>query len=88
MNDAAAAPLRLVLGGDAMLGRMVGSCIRRFGPDYPLGDVAGLMRRADLAIVNLECAITDSMVHWSGAPKAFYFGAPLEAVRTLAGAGI
>lgn len=30
-----AAPLRLFLGGDAMLGRMVGACIGRFWPDYP-----------------------------------------------------
>lgn len=88
MNGTDAAPLRLVLGGDAMLGRRVGSCIRRFGADYPLGNIAGPMRQADLAIVNLECAITDSMAHWSGAPKAFYFGAPPEAIRTLTGAGI
>lgn len=71
-----------------MLGRMVGNCIGRFGPDYPLGGVAGLLRRADLAIVNLECAITDSMVHWRGAAKAFYFGAPLNAVLSLTGAGV
>lgn len=87
-GEAAAVPLRLVFGGDAMLGRMVAACIRRFGPDYPLGGIAGLMRQADLAVVNLECAITDSTRRWSGAPKAFYFGAPPDAVLSLAGAGV
>lgn len=87
-EEAAAAPLRLVLGGDAMLGRMVAGAIRRFGPEYPLGGIAGLMRQADLAIVNLECALTGSMQHWSGAPKAFYFGAPPEAALSLADAGV
>ena len=43
------APLRLVLGGDVMLGRGVGACIARHGPAYPLGAVAHLMRQADLA---------------------------------------
>lgn len=77
-----------MLGGDAMLGRAVAACIRRFGPDYPLGALAGLLGQADLAIVNLECAITARMTHWRGAPKAFYFGAPPEAAHALAGAGV
>ncbi|CAN7390178.1 CapA family protein [Massilia sp. LjRoot122] len=81
-------PLRLVLGGDLMLGRLVAKAIARHGPAYPLGPIAGLLRAADLRIVNLECAITRSMAHWDGAPKAFYFGAPPEAALTLAGAGI
>ncbi|MGX9219528.1 CapA family protein [Massilia varians] len=88
MNGASAAPLRLLLGGDLMLGRMVASCIWRFGPGYPLGGLAALLRQADLALVNLECAITDSMACWRGAPKAFYFGGPPEAVLSLTGAGI
>lgn len=80
--------LRLFLGGDLMLGRLVAKAIARHGPGYPLGPIAGLLRAADLAIVNLECAITSGMVHWGGAPKAFYFGAPPGAALTLAGAGI
>ena len=83
-----AAPVRLALAGDAMLGRLVGAHIRRQGPDYPLGAIATLMRRADLALVNLECALTDCPRRWSGAPKAFYFGAPPDAALSLAGAGV
>jgi len=80
--------LRLVFGGDAMLGRLVGDAIACRGPDYPLGAIAGLLLQADLAVVNLECAITASTRLWSGAPKAFYFGAPPQAACSLAGAGV
>lgn len=87
-THAARAPLRVVFGGDVMLGRTVSAWIRRFGPHYPLRGVARQLRDADLAIVNLECAITQSARHWKGEPKAFYFGAPLSAVTALLDAGI
>jgi poly-gamma-glutamate synthesis protein (capsule biosynthesis protein) len=82
------APLRLVLGGDVMLGRLVKEEILAQGPRYPLGPLARFMRAADLTIVNLECAITDREVEWEGAPKAFYFGAPSAAIDSLADAGV
>jgi poly-gamma-glutamate synthesis protein (capsule biosynthesis protein) len=81
-------PLRLVFGGDAMLGRLVKHAIERHGPHYPLGAIAPLLRQADLAIVNLECAITTSTTEWHGEPKAFYFGAPPQAIESLDAAGI
>lgn len=81
-------PVRVVFGGDVMLGRTVAAWIRRFGPHYPLRGVARQLRDADLAVVNLECAITSSLQHWKGEPKAFYFGAPLSAVNALSDAGI
>lgn len=68
--------VRVILGGDVMLGRNVKQAILRFGVDYPLGPVASLMQRTELTIVNLECAITATERFWPGAPKAFYFGAP------------
>lgn len=80
--------IRVVFGGDVMLGRLVKDAIRQFGPQYPLGPIAGLMWDADFTIINLECAITDSEKEWSGAPKAFYFGAPLQASISLADAGV
>ena len=80
--------IRVIFGGDVMLGRMVGDCIHRYGPDYPLGAIAARMRSAALTIVNLECALTSCKTHWSGAPKAFYFGAPPEAALSLVGAGV
>lgn len=80
--------VRLMLGGDVMLGRQVKESMLRHGADYPLGPVAGTMRAADLTLVNLECAITSSQQRWPGAPKAFYFGAPPEAALSLVHAGI
>lgn len=78
----------LMLGGDVMLGRNVGEAILRHGADYPLGQIGDLLRQADLAIVNLECAITPSTRIWAGERKAFYFGAPELAAQSLADAGI
>lgn len=79
---------RVMFGGDVMLGRIVKEYILLHGPQYPLGPVAGLMRSADLTVVNLECAITTSDRTWPGAPKAFYFGAPPQAMQSLADAGV
>ncbi len=79
---------RLMFGGDVMLGRNVAVFVEEAGPAYPLEPVAKLFRAADLAIVNLECAITESTATWPGAPKAFYFGAPPAATKTLLSAGI
>lgn len=87
-SSATKSSLRVVFGGDVMLGRTVSAWIRRFGPHYPLRGVARQMRDADLTVINLECAITESLQHWKGEPKAFYFGAPLAAVNALTDAGV
>lgn len=86
--ERAAGEVRLMFGGDVMLGRLVAEAIRHHGPHYPLAPLAQRLRSADLTIVNLECAITSCEQEWRGPPKAFYFGAPPEAVETLAHAGI
>ncbi|WP_161993203.1 CapA family protein [Lacisediminimonas profundi] len=80
--------MRVIFGGDVMLGRGVGAVIRREGTTWPLGEIAGWMRSADLCIVNLECAITASKREWEGEPKVFYFGAPPESVHALVDAGV
>lgn len=80
--------VRAILGGDVMLGRLVAEKIKKEGPLYPLGRIAPMLRSADLTIVNLECAITSSTTRWHGAPKAFYFGAPPQAVEGLVDAGV
>jgi poly-gamma-glutamate synthesis protein (capsule biosynthesis protein) len=84
----ASRPLRLVLAGDVMLGRLAGEAMLRKGADYPLGAVSALLRGADLAIANLECAISEPAERWQGAPKAFYFRAPPIVGQALADAGI
>ena len=77
-----------MFGGDTMLGRIVKKYMLRHGSKYPLGPIAPLMRNADLTIVNLECAITSTVGLSPGEPKAFYFGAPPQAVHTLKDAGV
>lgn len=81
-------PLRVMFGGDVMLGRIVAQYIGTHGVDYPLGRIAALMRVADVTVVNLECAITSSTQPWRGVPKAFYFGTPPEAAQSLENAGV
>jgi poly-gamma-glutamate capsule biosynthesis protein CapA/YwtB (metallophosphatase superfamily) len=79
---------RIMFGGDVMLGRTVAQQIVRHGAGYPLGPLEARMRGADLTVVNLECAITSATGLWPGAPKAFYFGAPAQAVDVLVRAGV
>lgn len=86
--SAPAAPLRLLFGGDVMLGRLVREAMLRDGVDAPLDAISSLLRGADLAIANLECAITDHGERWPGEPKAFYFGAAPTAAQALRNAGI
>jgi poly-gamma-glutamate synthesis protein (capsule biosynthesis protein) len=88
MPSSASAALRLVFGGDVMLGRLVKEAMLRDGADTPLAAVAPLLREADLAIANLECAITDHPERWPGTPKAFYFGAAPLAAQALRDAGV
>lgn len=78
----------LIFGGDAMLGRLVALWVERFGPSYPLGDTATRLRAADLAVVNLECALTERRDPWSGPPKPFYFRGVPQSVQGLLEAGI
>lgn len=73
-NSGQARAIRVMFGGDVMLGRHVKECILRYGSGYPLGLVAPLLRMSDLAVVNLECALTSSLERWPGEPKAYYFG--------------
>ena len=74
----------LVAVGDIQLGRGVGRAIARSGPDYPFEHVAPLVRQADLAIFNLECAISED-----GIPieKRYSFKAAPIAAAGLARAG-
>jgi poly-gamma-glutamate synthesis protein (capsule biosynthesis protein) len=81
-------PLRLLFGGDVMLGRLVGEAMLREGTDHPLGAIAPLLRGADLTIANLECAVCEPGERWHGVPKAFYFRAPPSAGQALRDAGI
>lgn len=47
-----------------MLGRDVARTCRERGVDYPLAEVAPVLRSADLVYGNLECVLTDSAVRF------------------------
>lgn len=82
------ATVRLLLGGDAMLGRGVDAVLRERGADHPFAPLAPLFAAADLRFVNLECAITPRRTRFEGAPKAFYFRADPVAADALAAVGV
>lgn len=52
-------PLKLLLVGDVMLGRLVNERLLTQPPEYPWGDTLPLFHAADWRACNLECVITD-----------------------------
>jgi poly-gamma-glutamate synthesis protein (capsule biosynthesis protein) len=80
--------VRLLLGGDLMLGRLVNETIASEGSEYPMEALAPLTRAADLFFVNLECAISPQDARFSGAPKKFYFRADPLAAKVLQHTGV
>ena len=74
----------LLVGGDVMLGRTVGSEIER-GAD-PLGGIRPLLDRASTRLVNLECVLSDKGDAIAG--KRYCLRAPLDAIGVLTAAQI
>jgi poly-gamma-glutamate synthesis protein (capsule biosynthesis protein) len=77
---------RILLGGDVMLSRHVGSLARaRHDPAWPLRDLAPVLRSADIAFVNLEAPFSDR-----GRPveHGMIFKAEPEMIAALEAAGI
>jgi poly-gamma-glutamate synthesis protein (capsule biosynthesis protein) len=77
-------PVTLAFGGDvhfegAIAARLAADPATTFGP------IAGVLRRADLAVVNLETAITE---RGTPASKDFTFRAPPPALTALKEAGV
>jgi hypothetical protein len=74
----------VVLGGDVMLGRTVGSAIAT-GED-PLAGIRSRLEHASSRLVNLECVLSDKGTAATG--KRYSLRAPLEAMRVLTAARI
>jgi len=51
--------IKLIIGGDVMLGGMIKNAIHQFGPKYPLEEIAYILQKGDVTLINLECVITD-----------------------------
>lgn len=66
-------PVKLLLVGDVMLGRLVNEQLRDEPPEYPWGDTLPLFHQADWRACNLECVITDHGSPWVRSPKVFHF---------------
>jgi poly-gamma-glutamate synthesis protein (capsule biosynthesis protein) len=81
---AAQPAVRIVFGGDVMLGRGVADLAAR-QPDAVLGGVAVQLRTADLAVANLESPLTTRPHVWSHGPNALE--ARPATARLLAAAG-
>lgn len=79
--------MRIVFGGDVMLGRLIDEIFLAHGRS-PFIHIERLLKEADLACANLECAISARLTWYEGPPKAFYFKARPVAARILAEAGI
>lgn len=83
--QAAPRTLTLMAVGDIMLGRGVGRALVEKGPVLPFAKVVDAFKTADIVAGNLECVVSSL---GKPQPKAYRLRAPLEAIESLAGAGI
>ncbi|WP_149257214.1 CapA family protein [Actinomadura sp. K4S16] len=82
-------PITIALAGDAMLGRGVAEEIAASGPHGLFSEgVREVFREADLALVNLECCVSDRGRRWDAPGKPFHFRAPPAAAEALADLGV
>ncbi|MFZ5644301.1 MAG: CapA family protein [Bacillota bacterium] len=76
----------IAMAGDVLLASGVGAGILRNGPDYPWQDTARVLKYADIAIANLECAVSSR-----GEPmpdKEYTFRATPDALKGAVNAGV
>jgi poly-gamma-glutamate capsule biosynthesis protein CapA/YwtB (metallophosphatase superfamily) len=78
------APVSIAFGGDVHFEGAVAARLAA-DPATTVGPIAEVLRRADLAVVNLETAITE---RGTPAPKEFTFRAPPSAFAALDAAGV
>jgi poly-gamma-glutamate synthesis protein (capsule biosynthesis protein) len=77
-------PVTIAFGGDVHFEGAIGSRLAA-NPATTFGPIASVLRRADLAVVNLETAITE---RGTPAPQDFTFRAPPAALTALKAAGV
>jgi poly-gamma-glutamate synthesis protein (capsule biosynthesis protein) len=77
-------PVTLAFAGDVHFMKVPGARLAR-NPDTALGPVAAVLRRADVAMVNLETTVT---TRGTPQPKHYVFRAPPTAFRALRAAGV
>jgi poly-gamma-glutamate synthesis protein (capsule biosynthesis protein) len=77
-------PVTFAFGGDVHFESNIRAELRA-GPSVVLASIGPVLRRADLAVVNLETAVTDG---GTPAPKEFVFRSPASAFAALAAGGV
>lgn len=81
--------IRLALVGDTMLGRGVAEALARVPPNELVDEaVAAYVRGADVAILNLECCLSNRGARWPDPAKPFFFRGPPAAVGLLTYLGV
>jgi poly-gamma-glutamate capsule biosynthesis protein CapA/YwtB (metallophosphatase superfamily) len=81
--------IRIALAGDTMLGRGVAAEIAAAGARSLFSrEVRDWFASADLALLNLECCVSDRGSPWGGPAKPFHFRAPPQAAAILTDLGI
>ena len=79
----------IALGGDVMLGRGVAEALaERPAADVWSPELRAVFGEADIAIVNLECCISDGGEPWDPERKPFHFRAPPRAIDALTAIGV
>jgi poly-gamma-glutamate synthesis protein (capsule biosynthesis protein) len=85
----AAAGIEIALAGDTMLGRGVAKALTNRSPQSLFSDeVVGVLREADLVVLNLECCISERGERWPDPAKPFFFRAPPRAIEVLIHLGV
>jgi poly-gamma-glutamate capsule biosynthesis protein CapA/YwtB (metallophosphatase superfamily) len=81
--------VKLALAGDTMLGRKVAEALVTSPPTALFADaVVAAFGEADLAVVNLECCISERGEPWPDPAKPFFFRAPPIATDALGLLGV
>jgi hypothetical protein len=83
-GEARGAAVTIAFGGDVHFEGVIGGRLAR-DPETAVGPIASILRRADLAVVNLETAVT---TRGTTQDKQFTFRAPAEAFTALHAAGV
>lgn len=76
--------IRLLAGGDVMLGRQMPGWVALHGTAWPFAEIAGLFKAADVTLVNLETCISvvgDAID--KGGRQPYYYHAPPEMLDVL-----
>ena len=78
-------PVVVAAVGDVNLGDRIATAIRSYGGNYPWTSVAPVLRAADIAVANLECAVSTG---GTPASKAYTFRGDPAALSAVAKAGV